>query len=104
MREDRKKIRNRLRGTADSQLAYHLQEVVHFSVDRRLPAFEVLLHADTGKESQDHLSEYRRFHRRLLRFDIFYDQVFEKCAALGNDALRRGWEYRELIHGIYRET
>src|SRR6202162_1471845 len=92
------------RGTVDSQLADNPHELFHFSVHRGLAAFEMLLHADARKEGQDHLRERRRFHRGLLGFDISCDQIFEKCAALENHFLRRRWEYRELIHGIYRET
>src|ERR1700730_8996356 len=54
-----------LRGTADSQLADDLHEVVHFSVRGRRADFQVLLHADAGKEVRDHLCEYRRFHRGI---------------------------------------
>ena len=93
-----------LRGTAQSQLADDLYEIVHFSVHGRLADFQMLLHGDAGKESQDHLREHRRFHRGLPGFDISGDQIFEKSAALGNDFPRRGREHRELIHGIDRET
>src|SRR5216683_5180680 len=93
-----------LRGTVDSQLADHLHEVFDFSVHGRLADVQVLLHGDAGKEGQDHLGEHSRFHGGFLGFDISRDQIFEKGAALGNDFLRRGWEHRELVHGIDRET
>ena len=89
---------------ADSQLADGLHEVVHFSVHGRLADFQVLLHADAGKEGQDHLCEYRWFHLGFLGFDISRDQIFEKSVALRNDFLRRAWEHRELVHGIDREA
>ena len=38
-----------------SQLADGLHEVLHFSVHGRLADSQVLLHADAGKEGQDHL-------------------------------------------------
>jgi hypothetical protein len=50
-----------LLGAADSQFADDLHEVVHFSVLGRFADFQVLFHADAGKEGQDHLREYRRF-------------------------------------------
>jgi hypothetical protein len=93
-----------LRGTADSQLSDDLHEVVYFSVHGRLADVQVLLHADAGKEGQDHLGEHSRFHGGFLGFDISRDQIFEKGAAVGNDFVRRGWEHRELVHGIDRET
>ena len=45
-----------LRGTADSQLSNDLHEVVYFSVHCRFADFQMLLHADAGKEGHDHLS------------------------------------------------
>src|ERR1700730_7942687 len=93
-----------LRGTADSQVSDDLHEVVYLSVHGRLADFQVLLHANARKEGQQHLGQRRRFHHWFLGFDVFRDQIFEKGAALGNDFLRRGWEHRELVHGIDRET
>jgi hypothetical protein len=93
-----------IRGTADSQLADGLHEVVYFSVHGRLADSQVLLHTDAGKEGQDHLCEYRWFHFGFLGFDISRDQIFEKSVALRNDFLRRAWEHRELAHGIDREA
>jgi uncharacterized oxidoreductase len=90
--------------SADSQLADGLHEVVHFSVHGRLADSQVLLHADAGKEGQDHLCNYRWFHLGFLGFDISRDQIFEKSVALRNDFLRRAWEHRELVHGIDREA
>ena len=89
---------------ADSQLAYNAHEVVHFFVRGRFAGFEVLLHADAGKEGQDHFRQRRRVHCGLRGFDISGDQISESGAALANDVLRRGREHRELVHGIYRET
>jgi hypothetical protein len=66
----------------DSELANDLHEVVHFSVHGRFAAFQMLLHADAGKEGQDHFRQYGGFHPGLLGFDISRDQVFEKSAAL----------------------
>src|ERR1700676_83627 len=66
---------------ADSQLADDFHEIVHLSVHGCLADFQVLLHADAGKERQDHLREDRRFHGGLFGFDISRDQIFEKSAA-----------------------
>src|ERR1700730_5316402 len=93
-----------LRGTADSQLSDDLHEVVYFSVHGRLADFQMLLHANAGKEGQDHLGQHHRFHHWFLGFDVFRDQIFEKGTALGNNFLSGGWEHRELVHGIDRET
>jgi hypothetical protein len=93
-----------LRGTSDSQLSDDLHEVVYFSAHGRLADSQMLLHADAGKEGQDHLGEHSRFHGGFLDFNISRHQIFEKGAALGNDFLRRGWEHRELVHGIDREA
>jgi hypothetical protein len=93
-----------LRGTANSQLADGLHEVVHFSVHGRLADSQVLLHADAGKEGQDHICKYRWFHLGFLGFYISRDQIFEKSVALRNDFLRRAREHRELVHGIDREA
>jgi hypothetical protein len=92
------------RGTADSQLADGLHEVVHFPVHGRLADSQVLLHADASKEGQDHLCEYCWLDLGFLGFDISDDQIFEKSVALRNDFLRRAWEHRELVHGIDREA
>ena len=70
-----------LLGTADSQLADGLHEVVHFSVHGRLADVQMLLHANAGKEGQDHLGEHSRFHGGFLGFDISLDQIFEEIAA-----------------------
>lgn len=93
-----------LRGTSDSQVSDDLHEVVYFSAHGRLADSQMLLHADAGKEGQDHLGEHSRFHGGFLDFNISRHQIFEKGAALGNDFLRRGWEHRELVHGIDREA
>ena len=80
-----------LRGTVDSQLADHLHEFVDFSVHGRPADVQVVLHADAGKEGQDHLGEHSRFHGGFLGFDISRDQMFDQCQALpswGAAALR----------------
>ena|ERR1700686_2726871 len=66
----------------DSEVPGDLHKIVHFSVHRRLAAFQVLLHADAGKEGQDHLRKYRWFHPGLFDFDISRHQILEKGAAL----------------------
>jgi len=52
---DQRSVPIALRGTADSQLADDLHELVHFSVHGRVADFQMLLHADADKEGQDHL-------------------------------------------------
>ena len=47
---DERSVPIALRGTADSQLADDLHEVVHFSVHGRLADFQMLLHADAGEK------------------------------------------------------
>jgi hypothetical protein len=93
-----------LRGTADSQLSDDLHEVVYFSVHGRLTDFQMVLHANAGKEGQDHLGQHCRFRHWFLGFDVFRDQIFEKGTALGNNFLSGGWKHRELVHGIDRKT
>jgi hypothetical protein len=91
-------------GTTNSQLSDDLHEVVHFLIQGCLADSQVLLHANAGKEGQDHRCEYRWFHLGFLGFDISLDQIFEKSVALRNDFLRLAWEHRELVHGIDREA
>ena len=93
-----------LRGTRIHRLRTTFMKWSAFSAHGRLADSQMLLHADAGKEGQDHLGEHSRFHGGFLGFNISRHQIFEKGAALGNDFLRRGWEHRELVHGIYREA
>ena len=67
-----------LRGTADSQLADDAHKVAHFSVRGRLTAFQVLLHADAGKEGQDHLKRAPPVSLRF--FELVHDPGSHKKA------------------------
>jgi hypothetical protein len=59
------------RGACDSELVDDLHELIHFSVHGRLAVFQMLLHADAGKEGQDYFCQYGGFHRGLLGCNIF---------------------------------